>query len=139
MTRTRAEPVAAFLDTNILVYAQQAGPKGEVARRLLAEGGVVSVQVLNEFAAVAARKLGRSWDEIAAAIEDLLAVVEAPLPLTVALHEAARGLAAAHGVSFYDALIVAAAQAAGCERLCSEDLQAGRRFGAVLVVNPFAS
>ena len=131
--------MAALLDTNILIYAQQSGPKGEVARRLLAEGGIVSVQVLNEFASVATRKHGRSWQEVEQAIEDILALVDPPVPLTLALHHAARALAAADRVSFYDALIVCAAQQAGCDRLYSEDLQAGRRFGRVRIVNPFAT
>jgi predicted nucleic acid-binding protein len=131
--------VGAFLDTNILIYAQQAGAKGEAARRLLAEGGTISVQVLNEFASVATRKHGRSWQEVAQAVEDILALVEPPVPLTLALHQAARALAAADRVNFYDALIVCAAQQAGCERLYSEDLQAGRRFGRLRVVNPFSA
>lgn len=128
----------AFLDTNVLIYAQQSGLKGEMARTLLADGGIVSVQVLNEFAAVSARKLGRTWPEIADALADILAVVAPPMPLTLPIHAAARALAAAHGVSFYDALIVAAAQEAGCDILYSEDLQSGRLFGTTRIVNPFA-
>ena len=127
----------AFFDTNILVYAQQAGPKGDQARTLLAVGGVISVQVLNEFAAVSVRKLGRAWPDIAAAIADLLALLDPPLPLTLATHTAARALAADHRISFYDALIVAAACDAGCDTLYSEDMQHGRRFGALTIVNPF--
>lgn len=130
--------MAAFLDTNILLYAQQSGPKGEVARRLVSEGGIISVQVLNEFASVATRKHGRTWPEVAQAIDDILALVEPPVPLTLALHQAARALAAANRVSFYDALIVCAAEQSGCERLYSEDLQHGRRFGRMRIVNPFA-
>jgi predicted nucleic acid-binding protein len=130
--------VTAFLDTNILIYAQQDGAKAERARALLAEGGVVSVQVLNEFAAVAHRKLGKSWDDIGEAIEDVLALVEAPLPLTTTLHAEARALAAHHGFAFYDALIVAAATEAGCDALLSEDLQDGRALGGLTIVNPFA-
>jgi predicted nucleic acid-binding protein len=131
--------MAAFFDTNILIYAQQGGTKGEVARRLLAGGGVVSVQVLNEFAAVCMRKLGRSWREVDSALADVLALVAPPVSLTLALHEAARALAAGHKVAFYDALVICAAREAGCEVLFSEDLQAGRRFGAMRVVNPFAA
>ena len=127
-----------FFDTNILVYAQQDGAKAETARALLARGGVLSVQVLNEFAAVARRKLGKEWDDIGAAIEDALALVDPPLPLTTALHEAARGLARDHGFAFYDALIVAAAVEAGCDRLLSEDMQSGRALGGLTIVNPFA-
>jgi predicted nucleic acid-binding protein len=130
--------VPAFIDTNVLIYAQQSGPKGDTARALLVEGGTVSIQVLNEFAAVSARKLGRTWPEIEEALADLLAVLAPPIPLTLAIHEGARILAASHGASFYDALIVAAAQQAGCGILYSEDLQAGRRFGNTQIVNPFA-
>ncbi len=128
-----------FFDTNILVYAQQSGPKGEAARALLAQGGIISVQVLNEFAAVTTRKFGRTWPDVAAAIGDILALVEPPVPLTLALHHAARDLAASDHVSFYDALIVCAAQQSGCDRLYSEDLQAGRQFGALRIVNPFTA
>lgn len=128
----------AFFDTNILIYAQEQGVKADKARALLAAGGVLSVQVLNEFAAVARRKLGKDWREIGEAINDVLTFVDPPLPLTVALHVAGRALADDHNVSFYDALIVAAALEAGCETLFSEDLQNSRAFGELQIVNPFA-
>jgi predicted nucleic acid-binding protein len=130
--------VKVFFDTNVLVYAQEQGVKADRARALLAEGGFVSVQVLNEFAAVARRKLARGWSEIGETIDDVLALVDPPLTLTVALHETARRLAGDHNVSFYDALIVAAAIEADCEILFSEDMQSGRAFGALTVRNPFA-
>jgi predicted nucleic acid-binding protein len=130
-------PGPAFLDTNILVYAQQDGPKAEIARRIVAEGGVVSVQVLNEFAQVARRKLGRSWAEIADAVADVVAATAPPLPLTLDLHDEARRIAETDGLSFYDALIVAAALNAGCGTLLTEDMQAGRRFGPLAIVDPF--
>jgi predicted nucleic acid-binding protein len=130
--------VRVFLDTNIIVYAQQLDAKGDAARKLLADGGVVSVQVLNEFASVSHRKLGRTWPEIAEAINDVIAVTDAPVALSLDLHMSARTLAEKDGLSFYDALIVAAALEAGCEALFSEDLQHGRRFGGLAVRNPFA-
>ena len=130
--------MSVFFDTNILVYAQQRGAKADRARELLAAGGVLSVQVLNEFAAVASRKLGRGWDDIGEAIEDALALVDPPLPLTPALHVAARSLARDHGFAFNDALIVAAALEARCDTLLSEDLQDGRILGELTIVNPFA-
>jgi predicted nucleic acid-binding protein len=129
--------VSAFFDTNILVYAQQNGAKADKARALLAAGGVLSVQVLNEFAAVASRKLGKEWDEIGEAIEDALVLVDPPLPLTLTLHAVAREIARDHRFGFYDALIVAAAIDAGCDTLFSEDLQGGRAFGMLKIVNPF--
>jgi predicted nucleic acid-binding protein len=131
--------VSAFFDTNILVYAQQDGGKAETARALLARGGILSVQVLNEFAAVASRKLGKNWDDIGAAVDDALALVDPPLPLTAALHEAARALARDHGFAFYDALIVAAALEAGCDTLLSEDMQNGRVVDGLTIVNPFGA
>lgn len=129
--------MSAFFDTNILVYAQQRGRKADQARALFQGGGKLSVQVLNEFAAVSRRKQGRNWLEIADAISDVLAVVDPPLALTLDLHKAARSLAERHRLSFYDALIVAAAQEAGCETLYTEDMQHGGKFGGLTVVNPF--
>jgi predicted nucleic acid-binding protein len=129
--------VSVFLDTNILVYAQQTGDKAEKARMLLAAGGKLSVQVINEFTAVSRRKLNRTWSEIADAIDDTLALVEPPLPLSLDLHAGARALAEAHHLSFYDALIVAAAIEAGCDTLYSEDMQHGRTIGTLQICNPF--
>lgn len=129
--------MTVFLDTNVLIYAQEAGAKGDAARTVLATGGIVSVQVLNEFASVCLRKLGKSRTEIDEALADILALVPEPIPLTLDIHVAARRLASDHGLQFYDALIVAAAAEAGCDTLLSEDLQTGRRIGRVLIQNPF--
>jgi predicted nucleic acid-binding protein len=129
--------VSAFFDTNILVYAQQDDSKADRARALFAGGGKLSVQVLNEFAAVSRCKQRRSWREIEEAIDDVLAVVDPPLVLTLDLHTAARELSEDHGISFYDALIVASAIEAGCNILYSEDMQHGRSIGGLAIVNPF--
>jgi predicted nucleic acid-binding protein len=129
--------LTAFFDTNILVNAQQRGGKADRARALLAGGGKLSVQVLNEFTAVSRRKQCREWHEIAEAVADVLTTVDPPLALTLDLHAAARALAEDHGLSFYDALIVAAALEAGCDTLFSEDLQHGRRIGRLAILNPF--
>jgi predicted nucleic acid-binding protein len=129
--------VSAFFDTNILVYAQQVGEKADRARALLAGGGKLSVQVLNEFTAVSRRKQNKEWREIGEAISDLLALVDPPLALTLDLHAAARALAEEHRLSFYDALIVVSAIEAGCHVLYSEDMQHGRTFGGLAVANPF--
>ena len=129
--------MSAFYDTNILVYAQEASAKGRRARSLFAEGGKLSVQVLNEFTAVLRRKQEKHWPEIGEAIADVLELVDPPLALTFEVHQSARALAEAHGLSFYDALIVASAIAAGCDVLYSEDLQHGRTIGRLAVVNPF--
>jgi len=129
--------VSAFFDTNVLVYAQQPGVKGDRARSLFADGGKLSVQVLNEFIAVSQRKHGKDWREIAEAISDALTLVDPPLALTLDLHMSARLLAEDHRLSFYDALIVAAAIEAGCETLLTEDMQHGRKFGGLTIANPF--
>jgi predicted nucleic acid-binding protein len=129
--------VTAFFDTNILVYAQQSGEKGNRARALFVGGGKLSVQVLNEFTAVSRRKQARDWGEITEAISDVLTMVDPPLVLTLELHQSARVLAEDHGLSFYDALIVAAAIEAGCDTLFSEDMQHGRTLGGLAIVNPF--
>jgi predicted nucleic acid-binding protein len=129
--------VSAFFDTNILVYAQQGGGKADRARALLGGGGKLSVQVLNEFTAVSRRKQGKDWREVAEAISDVLAVVDPPLPLTLDLHRTARTLAEDNRLSFYDALIVAAALEADCDILYTEDMRHGRTIGTLAIVNPF--
>ena len=129
--------MSVFFDTNILVYAQQADGKADRARALFAVGGKLSVQVLNEFTAVAWRKQRKDWREIAEAISDVLAVVDPPLALTLDLHTFARALAEEHQLSFYDALIVASAIEAGCDILYSEDMQHGRTIGGLAIVDPF--
>jgi predicted nucleic acid-binding protein len=127
-----------FFDTNILVYAFALDdPRSARAEALIAEGGVIGVQVLNEFTNVTRRKLGWQWEQIEASlrvVEELLGPVA---PLTTAIHAAAVVLARERGLSVYDALIVAAAQDAGCQVLFSEDLQNGQKFGTLTVQNPF--
>ena len=65
----------AFIDTNVLIYAQGTGAKGETARRVVLAGGVISVQVLNEFAAVLRRKLRLDWEVVADALADVRAAL----------------------------------------------------------------
>jgi predicted nucleic acid-binding protein len=129
--------LSAFFDTNVFVYSFIAGPKQQVARRSLASGGVISVQVLNEFANVMIRKMRRPWAEV----ERFLSVIRVRFPtaepLTTETHARAIALARDHAIAFYDALILAAAIEAGCDTLCSEDFQQGRRFGECTIVNPF--
>lgn len=129
--------MSRFFDTNILVYAQEASPKGEVARRLIEQGGIVSVQVMNEFANVLKRKYAKSWEEIEEALADIETVFDDIRPITIELHRSAIALARNHIINFYDALIIAAALHVECDVLFSEDLQHGRKFGALEVVNPF--
>ena len=129
--------MSAFLDTNILVYAQQSGSKATMSRDLVGQGGTISVQVLNELTNVLRKKDNRSWRDIELVLDDIDNALEPALPLTAATTRAALALARDHGFAFYDALIIAAAIEAGCDTLYSEDLQHGRKFGALTIVNPF--
>lgn len=128
----------SFFDTNILVYlASDDATKADRAEALVGSGGTISVQVLNELANVARRKMRMSWDDLHAfltLIRGLLAVH----PLTIETHDQGLALAKRHGLSTYDAMIVAAAMAAGCDTLWSEDMQHGMAFdGELRIVNPF--
>jgi predicted nucleic acid-binding protein len=129
--------VTAFFDTNILVYTITADARGIVARSRLADGGVVSTQVLNEFVRVARKKLRLDWAIIDAALAELRALVDDVRPVALSTHEFAVTLARRDGFDIYDALILAAATEAVCETLYSEDFQHGRRFGDLTIVNPF--
>lgn len=135
----------AFVDTNILVYAHDrgSGDKHEIARSLIEElwssrSGVLSTQVLQELYVNLRRKAKRTvpLDEARAILEDYLSwkvVVNDQRSILDALELEAR-----YQLSFWDALIVQAAQAAGVDRLYSEDLSHGQRYGALELVNPFA-
>jgi predicted nucleic acid-binding protein len=127
-----------FFDTNILIYAFAANdPRSARAEALIAGGGVIGVQVLNEFTSVTRRKLHWQLKQIEAALAVIEELLGPARPLTAAIHTRAVALARDHELSFYDALIAAAAMDAGCEVLCSEDLQHGRKFGTLRVDNPF--
>ena len=104
---------------------------------MILAGGIISVQVLNELAAVLRRKFRLEWDAIADALADVRAALGPAHPVDVEIHLRAVALARSHDFSFYDALIVASAIAAGCDTLLTEDLQAGRRIAGMTIVNPF--
>jgi|ERR1700722_10565951 predicted nucleic acid-binding protein len=129
-----------FYDTCILVYAlAQRDHREDVARALLAAGGLISVQVLNEFASVAKRKFRLSFDEIAALSSASIDLCGVPLPLTLQTHDAAMKIARRYGFQFYDCVIVASALEAGCRTLYTEDLQHYQEIDTLLIVNPFLS
>lgn len=129
--------MSVFIDTNVLIYAQGSGAKSETARQVILVGGVISVQVLNELAAVLRRKFHLEWNVIADALADVRAALAPVRPLDVEIHSHGVALARSHELSFYDALIVASALAAGCDILLTEDLQAGQRIDGLTIVNPF--
>jgi len=130
-----AEP---FFDTNVLLYLLSADPvKADRAESLLADGGTISVQVLNEFASVTLRKLAMPVTELREILEPVRSVCHVE-PVTEDTHDRALALVERYGFSFYDALLVAAALRAGCARLYSEDLQHGQLVDRQLrILNPF--
>jgi len=133
-------PARGFFDTNILVYAFASNdPRSTRAESLIAQGGVIGVQVLNEFTNVTRRKLRWQWSQIEASLAVVEELFGPVAPLTTAIHAKGVELARDRGLSVYDALIVAAAQDAGCQLLFSEDLQHGQKFGTLTVENPFRS
>lgn len=129
-----------FFDTNVVLYLLSVDTaKADRAEELLALGGTISVQVLNEFVAVASRKLRMSLMEIREVLTQIRAVC-AVEPITVETHERALRIADRYGMSIYDALIVSAALLAGCETLHSEDMQDGQVIDRKLTIrNPFAA
>lgn len=126
-----------FIDSNVILYLLDDGAKADRAEAVLAQGGVISVQVLNEVLVNCVRKAGMGLDEAGAflaGIRRLCRVVD----LTVETHDVGRALVARYGFSIYDAMIVGAALMAGCDRVLSEDMQDGLVVEGVLtVVNPF--
>ena len=129
-----------FFDTNVVLYLLSADTaNADRAEELLAIGGTISVQVLNEFSAVASRKLRMSWIEIREVLSQIRAVC-AVEPITFETHERALRIAERYGVSIYDALIVSAALLANCKTLHSEDMQDGQVVERQLTIrNPFVS
>ena len=128
----------AFIDTNVVVYAYTLEDnRNERAVALLAEGGVTSVQVLNEFVNVARRKLGFEWVKIDRALDDLSMLLDRPLPLTVDVHRSGVEFSRRYGYDIYDSLILSAAKLAGCGLLYTEDLRDGQTIEGVLIRNPF--
>jgi predicted nucleic acid-binding protein len=129
-----------FFDTNVVLYLLSADQaKADRAEELLAIGGTISVQVLNEFVAVTSRKLRMSWIEIREVLAQVRAVC-AVEPVTIETHERALRLAGRYGISIYDALIVAAALLANCKTLHSEDMHDGQVIERQLTIrNPFTT
>lgn len=127
----------SFIDTNVLVYLASAdADKAARAEEIVARGGTVSVQVLDELANVARRQMLLSWDEtkeLLATLRRLVAVV----PVTVETHERGLHVAERHEISVDDAMIVAAAAIAGSDVLLTEDLQDGAVLDGVRISNPF--
>ena len=133
-----------FLDTNILIYAVDSRDPVkqdkaiDLLHRCMRDGsGVISTQVVQEYASVAIGKLHQNVNVVIAevALLESLEVVQ----LTPALIRRGLELHARHGVHFWDALILAAAELARCTRLWSEDFSPGSIYGMLRVENPLAA
>jgi predicted nucleic acid-binding protein len=135
--------VPNFLDTNVLLYSVGDAPadakKREVALQLLRHrDSVVSIQVLQEFFHQATRpsRRDRMTADIAIGFVESWHRFEI-VENTAEILAVGMALSRDHRLSIWDALIVAAAQQSGCEKLLTEDLSHGQRFGSLRVENPF--
>jgi predicted nucleic acid-binding protein len=133
-----------FVDTNILVYAvdDSERAKQDIARAVLESGDygelVLSTQVLGEFYVTVTRKLAEPVSEAGAAeLVDWLGLMNPTVSVDPALVKSAVQTSRAARVSYWDGLVVAAADRAGCARLLTEDLNDGQEIGSVRVENPF--
>lgn len=129
---------ADFLDSNVVLYvASSDAGKAARARSLLGSGCVASVQVMNEVANVARRKMGLDWPDTRALLETLRALLDVR-PITLDTHKTGLAYAERFGLSVYDGLIVAAATEAGSTTLWSEDMHDGLLVdGHLRISNPF--
>ena len=130
------------VDTNILIYSidKDAGPRHEQARALmdaLADADcVLMLQALGEFFSAVTRKAKIPADEAAALVHDWMELFPVAAADGRTLRDAI-GLKNAHGFGFWDAMLVEAARVAGVTRFLTEDMQDGRRVGALRLENPF--
>ncbi len=128
----------SFFDSNVLLYLASNDPeKADQAEARVGSGGAISVQVINELANVARRKIRMSWQDtngFLSLLRDLLTVH----PVTVETHETGLTLAERYNLSVYNAMIAASALHADCDTLWSEDMQHGMVLdGRLRIVNPF--
>ena len=135
--------VPVFFDTNVLIYSISADPAEAEKRHravelLRREDGALSIQVLQEFYTQATRptRPHRLSHEIA--VDLTTAWTRFPVQeMTLALFERALEIKAAHGFSYWDSAIIAAARALGCHELYTEDMSHGRQVEGVMIINPF--
>lgn len=133
-----------FIDTNVLVYAEDARDRRkqtcarELIRRLMRERrGVLSLQILQEFFAVATRKLGMSSQDAKRRVSlysrfDVVTMTPTDLLASIDLHRI-------HQLSIWDGLVIRAALNGACTVLHTEDMQAGYMIEDLLLADPFAT
>ena len=128
----------SFFDSNVLLYITSGDPtKAAQAEATIGSGGAISVQVLNEVANVARRKMQMSWQDTHALLSLLRGLLTVH-PVTAETHETGLALAERYNLSIYDAMIAASALHADCDTLWSEDMQHGMAVdGRLRIANPF--
>ena len=128
----------SFFDTSVLLYLLSDDPvKADRIENLLSARGVISVQVLNEFAVVALRKLRMPLNEVREILDTIRRVCDVE-PITIETHDRGLAVCERYRFSLYDSMLVAAALISGVEILYSEDLQHGQVIDDQLrVTNPF--
>lgn len=130
---------SVFFDTNVLLHQfSEDAAKAKASEDVIRSGGIISVQVLNEFASAGLRKLGLSW----AIVGDILGEYRNNLtivPLTIDTHVRGLALAERYQLNVSDGMIVAAALLAECKTLYSEDMHNGLVIDGLTVRNPYAA
>jgi len=130
--------VDVFFDSNVVLYLFGSdSDKAVRAEQLLTDGGVVSVQVLNEVANVALRKMRKPWAQAREMLNGIRANCRV-VPVTIETHERGLAIAERYQLQVYDGMIVSAAQLAGCAVLYSEDMH-GLVIDGLTLRNPYAA
>lgn len=129
---------SVFIDSNVILYLLSADPvRADRAENVLNQGGLISVQVLNEVTSVCRRKLHMDWEEVDAVLVAVKAACNV-VPLTLESHNKAVEIAKRYPLSFYDAHICAAAILSGAKKILSGDMQDGMKIDGVTIHNPFS-
>ena len=133
----RTMPANIFFDTNVIAYfASENDVKAGQSARLLEQGGVISVQVLNEFARASIGKRKLSYVELRTTLHAVKAVCKV-VPLTVETHDLGLVFAERYQLGVYDSMIVSAAVLAECATLYSEDMHDGLVIDGLTIRNPY--
>ena len=128
----------SFFDTNVLIDLLGRPAEAAAARSVLAYGGTISVQVLNEATHVVRRKFGLGWEETRDFLKSIRGLLDV-VPVTIETHDLALELAMRYRYTIYDSLILAAALRADCDTLWSRDMQPGQRIGGLTIRAPGAT
>ena len=133
-----------FFDTNILVYAvsNQDARKRAIAQELLSHAltvnhdGCISTQIVTEFCNVLSVRLKVQQERIDRYLDGFLGLWKGDVTYDLSRH--ALGVREEYGISYYDALMVSAAEKFGCHEIVTEDLNAGQLYRGMMAINPFA-